>query len=257
MSKSLDYHAELQMQIRLLESFEHEAKEESGTLETHGEEYNHIIEINENTIYPNSDTSGFKLQVRSNEILNRQDSDDMPSLDGIDCPEGKEPVFLYVKNVLIAYGIFTEDNASYWHAPSPPLANSIFEMMENKHLMLTEENGSMGLLHSMRRLLFDIVAELLVEIVGGPDEYVNLHTWSVKSMKSRKEIVQYMWRGVCELLMQSEYQASQETLEKFVANDLLHSHKDQWQGSNNVGIVVMEIERAIFNDMMHEMVSSL
>ena len=175
LSKSLDYHAELQMQIRLLESFEHEAKEESGTLETHGEEYSHIIEIKENTIYPNSDTLGLKLQVRSNEILNGQDSDHMPSLDGIDHPEEKEPVFLYVKNVLTVYGIFTEDNATYWHAPSPPLTNSIFEMMENKHLMLTEEKGSMGLSHSMRRLLFDIVSELLVEIVGEPDEYVNLN----------------------------------------------------------------------------------
>lgn len=179
---------------------------------------------------------------------------------GVVCPQGKELELMYVRDLLVASG-FTIDSATVltrWHAPSQPLGRYVFETVEDsykdgksRNAACKEEGG--GLDSHARHLLFDSVNEVLLEVLG---PQVNCRTWWKSSHKSTtlgmlcgKDLVGQIWAGVCKLFCsQSEVQ---DTLGSLVARDL--ATKDRWQDFTcNIEIVVLEVERAIFTDLLQE-----
>ncbi|MCO5587397.1 hypothetical protein L7F22_041346 [Adiantum nelumboides] len=180
-------------------------------------------------------------------------------VDGILCPQGRMPELIYVKNLLVASG-FTIDSATVltcWHSPSQPLAACIFERVENsyiskKSITIAREKG--GLSIQTRRLLFDCVNEVLLEVLG---PHVSCRTWwkcraNSSNMPLGTDLVGQVWSGICKGLR--THSEGQDTLGNLVAEDL--ATKDRWQDfSLDLEIVMLGVEKAIWNDLLEEILS--
>lgn len=174
-------------------------------------------------------------------------------VDGIVCPQGREPELIYLKRVLAASG-FTVDSATVltrWHSPSQPLAACIFERVENSYGSNSEEGG---LGAQTRHLLFDGVNEILLQVLG---PHVNCRTWwkyphMSSSMPLGRDLVGQVWSGICKLLR--SHAEGQDTLGSLVAEDL--ANKDRWQDFYpDTEIVILGVEKAIWNDLLEETLS--
>eukprot|EP00250_Pteridium_aquilinum_P020228 c24756_g2_i1 orf=1022-4507(+) len=181
-------------------------------------------------------------------------------IDGITCPQEMEPELMYVKNLLVTSG-FTIDCTTIltrWHAPSQPLAWYVFERVENRYIdsennnAVYEDEGIRMDSHT-RHLLFDSVNEVLLTVLG---PHVNSRTWwkspqksITLEMPSGKDLVRQVWAGVCKL--SHSLSKAQDTLGSLVAEDL--ASKDRWQDfTYEFEVIVLEVERAIFNDLIQE-----
>ncbi|KAI5055820.1 hypothetical protein GOP47_0029341 [Adiantum capillus-veneris] len=178
---------------------------------------------------------------------------------GILCPQGRMPELIYVKNLLVVSG-FIIDSATVltrWHSPSQPLAACIFERVENSYRSSESGNIAMeegGLGTHTRHLLFDSVNEVLLQVLG---PHVNCRAWwkcpqIPSDMPLGKDLVGQVWSGVCKRLC--SHTEGQDTLGNLVAEDL--ATKDRWQDfSLELEIVMLGVEKAIWNDLLEEYLS--
>eukprot|EP01018_Ginkgo_biloba_P033015 Gb_27743 [translate_table: standard] len=192
---------------------------------------------------------------------------DFQSLDDISCPKEKEPDLLYVRNVLVASGFTGDGIFARWHLPSHPLDPLLFEKIENIHLcdvqhemkstdyelVKTEAHRR----KSERHLIFDCINEVLLEILG---PFFNRHPWArdtklnLRPMPAGKQLLKETWEAISRYLYtQSD---TWNTLENIVARDL--SKQGMWMDlRSDVEIVGRELERAIFSDLIEELISDL
>lgn len=174
--------------------------------------------------------------------------------DGMYCSKGRELELVYVRDLLVASGLTDANGAvmTRWHSPKQPLALSLFEKMEEGY------GKDMGvdqrLSYNSRRLLFDRVNEALIDSVGlelnGPKWWKHPDTLSRAARSpSGKFLLQRIWALVGKICC-SPSDDAQDTLAHRVAQDL--SGKDRWFHDLDMEfeLVVHEVERGIFSDLM-------
>ncbi|KAH7278059.1 hypothetical protein KP509_38G022100 [Ceratopteris richardii] len=169
-----------------------------------------------------------------------------------------EPELTYVKDLLVASGLSLESSSTLmkWHKPKQPLDSCIFEIVENSYrsnesISAMRKNG--GLIRQRRLLLFDIVNEVLVDVL---DPLMSCHTcWNSihkpSTLYHRADFLGQIWSRVSKLLWsQSD---GQDTLGSLVAEDL--ACKDPWQElSPDNELVLLVAEEAIWNDLLEDVV---
>ena len=171
-------------------------------------------------------------------------------IDCMHCPKGRELELVYVRDLLVASG-FMGDNATMltrWHSPKQPLAFNLFEKMEDNYTNDVSKDRILS--YHTRHLLFDRVNEALVEVLGlefnGPKWWKYPRTSRV-AVPSGKILLQRVWAGVWKIYR--SLSDGQGTLGNLVAHDL--SGKDRWCDLDvEFELVMLEVERAIFNDLM-------
>lgn len=188
-------------------------------------------------------------------------------IQGLHCPQGRRDELLYVRNILIASG-FTAGGSMVigkWHTSTCPLDPCLYERLEDSyaHSNLPVEQGSNPCTKgspdsSSRRLLFDVVNEVLVQLLG---PYLCSQPWIrpsiplLRPIPSDWELVSATWLEICSYFYP-------EGVEEFEALDCLMgrdvSKRAPWVNSltayEQVGL---ELERIIFESLIEETVQSL
>ncbi|XP_057815909.1 uncharacterized protein LOC131029439 [Cryptomeria japonica] len=179
-------------------------------------------------------------------------------LDDISCPKDKLSDLCYVRNVLVASGFTGDGIIPNWHVPNHPLDPSLFEKIEN--LLGHNSEGDKTKVQGSkweRRLLFDSINEVLAKIL---DPFSNHNPWLKETKLSShckpagKRLLRDTWAAISSFLYtQSE---TTDTLEKIIAKDMAKG--GLWMElRNDVEAIGCQVEKAIFGDLIEEVIFDL
>ncbi|CAM6090930.1 unnamed protein product [Calypogeia fissa] len=203
-------------------------------------------------------------------------------IQGFHCPEGRLQELLYVRNILFASG-FTNSGQMMigkWHSPTCPLDPSLYERLEDSYgqadlQVLEHSNGNGNTKNSnsctttegkcdssssSRRLLFDVVNEVLLSLLG---PYLSFQPWIqpstpqlLRPIPTDWELLSATWLEICSYFYP-------EGVEEFEALDCLmgrdvSSKRVSWVDSlTTYEQIGLELERTIFESLIDETVYSL
>ncbi|KAF8380377.1 hypothetical protein HHK36_027862 [Tetracentron sinense] len=171
--------------------------------------------------------------------------------------------FRYVSAILKRTGIDRDSVVSItrWFTPSHPLNPSIFHHLEHS-LMLDSKATFLGQLRHFcnRRLLFNLIDEILVEILK---PHLGLKPWlpsmSYSSIRHDNFTGFQLLDRLCEKIRSfplADCQSGQD-IDALVEKDLPDANMRRLPILDEAELIVIEIERDILDSLVHEIASSL
>lgn len=159
--------------------------------------------------------------------------------------EGKEEEFEYVRNVMEASGFNYSEFFGRWRSSEQPLSPSLFDQVEVSSAHLSSD----------RKLLFDCINEVLVEIY---ERFFSCSPWisfvktNIWPIPVRKHVIQEVWQGIhWHLLPQFP-----RTLDQVIGKDMAKA--GSWMDLRfDVEAVSSEMGEGILEKIMEEMILEL
>lgn len=133
-----------------------------------------------------------------------------PEISPRTCTKGKEDEFEYVKTVMEASGFGYGEFIGRWHSSDQPLPPSLFDEIE----------ASSAHLSNNRKLLFDCINEVLVEVY---DQFFSCSPWisfvktNIRPAPVGKHVIEEVWQGIDWNLLPQSPRALEQIMGKDMA----------------------------------------
>jgi hypothetical protein len=206
--------------------------------------------------------------LQSQELMFQEDNID---IQGLYCPNGRLGELLYVRNILVASGFFDSGPmmVEKWYTPQCPLDPTLYGKLEESYhqadLQVNSKHGNTrnelcqqgNVDSSSRRLLFDVVNEVLLQLVG---PYLTTDLWArprtaiVRPIPTNWQLFSATWTEICSYFYP-------EGVEEFEALDCLMSRdvskRTPWVNCPaSYEQIGLDLERNIFESLVEEAVLS-
>ncbi|XXG45338.1 hypothetical protein AAC387_Pa02g0449 [Persea americana] len=168
-----------------------------------------------------------------------------PKISPRTCMEGKEEEFEYVRNVMEASGFNYSEFFGRWRSSEQPLSPSLFDQVEVSSAHLSSD----------RKLLFDCINEVLVEIhelFFSCSPWISFVKTNIWPIPVRKHVIQEVWQGIhWHLLPQFP-----RTLDQVIGKDMAKA--GSWMDLRfDVEAVSSEMGEGILEKIMEEIILEL
>ncbi|MCO5554835.1 hypothetical protein L7F22_008370 [Adiantum nelumboides] len=199
--------------------------------------------------------------VSKDTMCDDKDSMETLSVCGIASTCGTDDELIYIRD-LLAFAGFTnyyEDGKAQAFNTKNGFKPSLFEKMENYYASINGTICHTPLNSCSRRMIFDVVDEILVRKLGEPP-------WQLGPIKQEKlgfyvahtckEILEQIWVQVCDhRYVPSEY-SEVDSLDALVLKDLVKN--DSWMHSQaDLEAVAQDLEKLVCGDLIREMTHEL
>ncbi|XP_016495748.2 protein LONGIFOLIA 1-like [Nicotiana tabacum] len=179
--------------------------------------------------------------------------------------QNHDPDHRYITKILLSSGLL-KDVASMsttiqLHSPSHlinPKLFDIVEQTEESSLLATEEHSEeiaqIKFDHkTSRKIIFDTVNEILVRKLGSDNNLMQRKCWNaMQLLKELKSEIDH-FNSKRDVSMDSE----DDELISILNKDMMHQSEDWTNHHNEIPLLVLDVERLIFKDLIREIISDM